>query len=181
MSKPSIASQLAAIQKQKDLLAKKEAALKAESHGKVLALIVKMAKDAGLTLAEITHAYESQKTKLESSQANDLESIQTNPDSVRANLYTNNYLSKMSNDLSSMTEDTKYSVSPLFTITMEQNRFNRDIQRDKIADIHWSAEQRRADRKELYYAQKDQLDLFLKIILNNDDIFLANFCKKNLR
>jgi DNA-binding protein H-NS len=64
MSKPSIASQLAAIQKQKDLLAKKEAALKAESHGKVLALIVKMAKDAGLTLAEITHAYESQKTKL---------------------------------------------------------------------------------------------------------------------
>ena len=106
--------------------------------------------------------FESQKTKLESSQAKDLESIQTNPDSVRANLYTNNYLSKMSNDLSSMTEDTKYSVSPLFTITMEQNRFNRDIQRDKIADIHWSAEQRRADRKELYDAQKDQLDLFLK-------------------
>ena len=94
--------------------------------------------------------FESQKTKLESSQANDLESIENNPDSVRANLYTNNYLSKMSNSLSSMTEDTKYSVSPLFTITMEQNRFNRDIQRDKIADIHWSAEQRRADRKELY-------------------------------
>jgi DNA-binding protein H-NS len=63
MSKPSIASQLAAIQKQRDLLAKKEAALKAESHGKVLAQIVKMAKDAGLTLAEITHAYESQKIK----------------------------------------------------------------------------------------------------------------------
>ena len=64
MSKPSIASQLAAIQKQRDLLAKKEAALKAESHGKVLAQLVKMAKDAGLTLAEITNAYESQKTKL---------------------------------------------------------------------------------------------------------------------
>ncbi len=63
MSKPSIASQLAAIQKQRDLLAKKEAALKAESHGKVLAQIVKMAKAAGLTLAEITHAYESQKKK----------------------------------------------------------------------------------------------------------------------
>ena len=106
--------------------------------------------------------FESQKTKLESSQAKDLETIQTNPDSVRANLYTNNYLSKMSNDLSSMTEDTKYSVSPLFTITMEQNRFNRDIQRDKIADIHWSAEQRRADRKELYDSEKDKLDLFLK-------------------
>jgi DNA-binding protein H-NS len=64
MSKPSIASQLAAIQKQRDLLAKKEAALRAESHGKVLTQIIKMAKDAGLTLAEITHAYESQKNKL---------------------------------------------------------------------------------------------------------------------
>jgi DNA-binding protein H-NS len=63
MPKPSIASQLAAIQKQRDLLAKKEAALKAESHGKVLTQIVKMAKDAGLTLAQITHAYESQKNK----------------------------------------------------------------------------------------------------------------------
>jgi hypothetical protein len=106
--------------------------------------------------------FESQKTKLESSQTKDLETVQTNPDSVRANLYTNNYLSGMSQQLSSLTEETKYSVSPLFTITMEQNRFNRDLQRDKIADAHWSAEQRREDRKELYGAQKDQLELFLK-------------------
>jgi DNA-binding protein H-NS len=63
MSKPSIASQLASIQKQRDLLSKKEAALKAESHGKVLLQIVKMAKDAGLTLAEITSAYDDKKTK----------------------------------------------------------------------------------------------------------------------
>ncbi len=63
MSKLSIAAQLAAIQKQKDLLAKKEAALKAESHGKVLLQIIKMAKDAGLSLAEITSAYEGHKTK----------------------------------------------------------------------------------------------------------------------
>ncbi len=45
MTKLSIAAQLAAIQKQKDLLEKKEAALKAESHGKVLIQIIKMAKD----------------------------------------------------------------------------------------------------------------------------------------
>ena len=63
MSKPSIAAQLAAIQKQRDLLSKKEAALKAESHGKVLLKIVKMAKDAGLTLAEITTVYNDKKTK----------------------------------------------------------------------------------------------------------------------
>ena len=63
MSKLSIAAQLAAIQKQKDILAKKEAALKAESHGKVLLQIIKMAKDAGLSLDEIASAYEGNKTK----------------------------------------------------------------------------------------------------------------------
>ncbi len=57
MSTKSIASQLAAIQKQKEILLKREAALKAESHGKVLIEIVKMAKDAGLTLADITQAF----------------------------------------------------------------------------------------------------------------------------
>jgi DNA-binding protein H-NS len=63
MTKLSIAAQLAAIRKQKDLLEKKEAALMAESHGKVLIQIIKMAKDAGLSLAEITSAYEGHKTK----------------------------------------------------------------------------------------------------------------------
>lgn len=63
MTKQSIAAQLAAIQKQKDLLEKKEAALKAESHGKVLLQIIKMAKDAGLSLAEISSAYEGHKIK----------------------------------------------------------------------------------------------------------------------
>ena len=65
MSKKSIASQLAAIQKQKEILLKKEAALKAESHGKVLIEIVKMAKDAGLTLADITQAF-NQKSPIKS-------------------------------------------------------------------------------------------------------------------
>ena len=64
MSKLSIAAQLAYIQKQRDLLSKKEAALRAESHGKVLLQIVKMAKDAGLTLAEIASAYDGKKTAL---------------------------------------------------------------------------------------------------------------------
>jgi DNA-binding protein H-NS len=63
MRKLTIATQLAAIQKQKNLLAKKEAALKAESHGKVLTQIIKMAKEAGLSLAEISSAYESNRSK----------------------------------------------------------------------------------------------------------------------
>jgi DNA-binding protein H-NS len=60
MSKLSIAAQLAAIQKQKDILAKKEAALKAASHGKIITQIIKMAKDAGLSLEEISSAYKGQ-------------------------------------------------------------------------------------------------------------------------
>ncbi len=70
----SIASQLAAIQKQKEILLKKEAALKAQSHGKILSDIVKMARDAGLTLAEITEAFNqksSSKTKSKPSKAID--------------------------------------------------------------------------------------------------------------
>ena len=64
MPKSSIAAQLASIRKQRDLLSKKEAALKAQSHGKLLLQIVKMAKDAGLTLADITSAYDDKKNKI---------------------------------------------------------------------------------------------------------------------
>jgi DNA-binding protein H-NS len=63
MSKPSIASQLAAIAKQREILAKKEALLKAESQGKVLSQIIQLAKGAGLTIADITEAFENKKTK----------------------------------------------------------------------------------------------------------------------
>ena len=58
MTLKSIASQLEAIQKQKEILLRKEAALKAQSLGKVLVEIVKMAKNAGLTLADITKAFD---------------------------------------------------------------------------------------------------------------------------
>lgn len=57
MSSKSIASQLAAIQKQKELLLKKEQILKAQSHGKILTDIVKTAKDAGLSLEDISQAF----------------------------------------------------------------------------------------------------------------------------
>jgi len=141
------------------------------SSGKIQAISLELEKENAKnnknpelidSLTKQKEFFESQKTKLESAQARDLESVENNPDGVRGNLYTNNYLSGMAQSLSEVVQDTKYSVSPLFTITMEQNRFNRDIQRDKIADQHWSVEQRRADRKELYDSQKDQLELFLK-------------------
>jgi len=52
----NVASQLAQIQRQKEALLKKEQALMSKSHDKVLAQIVKLAKDVGLSVADITSA-----------------------------------------------------------------------------------------------------------------------------
>jgi DNA-binding protein H-NS len=56
MARTTVANQLAAIRKQREVLDKKEHALKFKSHDKVLAQIVAMAKDAGLTAADIGKA-----------------------------------------------------------------------------------------------------------------------------
>ena len=61
MARTTVANQLAAIRKQRELLDKKEQALKSKSHDKVLAQIVNMAKEAGLTAADITKALSSGK------------------------------------------------------------------------------------------------------------------------
>ena len=52
----TVAAQLAALKKQREALAKKEQALKAKAHDKVLAKIVQLAKDAGLTASDIAKA-----------------------------------------------------------------------------------------------------------------------------
>ena len=56
MARTTVANQLAAIRKQRELLDKKEQALKSKSNDKVLSKIVALAKDAGLTAADITKA-----------------------------------------------------------------------------------------------------------------------------
>lgn len=67
----SVAAQLAAIRKQQEALAKKEQALKSKTHDKVIAKIVQMAKDAGLTASDITKALDAGKSaKVKSKTAN---------------------------------------------------------------------------------------------------------------
>jgi len=56
MARNTVASQLAALRKQRDLIAKKEQALLSRSHDKVLTKIVQMAKEAGLTASDISKA-----------------------------------------------------------------------------------------------------------------------------
>ncbi|MEY3792810.1 MAG: DNA-binding protein [Pseudomonadota bacterium] len=61
MARNTVASQLAALRKQRDLIAKKEQALLSKSHDKVLTKIVQMAKEAGLTASDISKALGSSK------------------------------------------------------------------------------------------------------------------------
>ena len=56
MARTTVANQLAAIRKQRELLDKKEQVLKSKSHDKVLSKIVLMAKEAGLTANDIAKA-----------------------------------------------------------------------------------------------------------------------------
>jgi DNA-binding protein H-NS len=62
MVKNTVASQLAALRKQRELIAKKEQALMSKSHDKVLTKIVQMAKEAGLTASDISKAFGSTKS-----------------------------------------------------------------------------------------------------------------------
>ena len=56
MARTTVANQLAAIRKQRELLDKKEQALKSKSHDKVLSKIVAMVKEAGLSANDIAKA-----------------------------------------------------------------------------------------------------------------------------
>ncbi len=61
MARTTVANQLASIRKQRELLDKKEQAIKAKSHDKILAKIVALAKEAGLSATDISKALTSGK------------------------------------------------------------------------------------------------------------------------
>ncbi len=63
MARSTVASQLAAIKKQREALEKKEQALMSRSHEKVMAKIVQLAKEAGLTANDIAKAMGDVKSK----------------------------------------------------------------------------------------------------------------------
>jgi hypothetical protein len=109
------------------------------------------------------------KGKLDSDLERNIKSVDTNPDAVKASLYTNKYLQTMSEKLSSHDEDVKYSVSPLFEVTMKQNEFNRQVQQDKLQNSHWQldynlrvSEAAHRIAKDASDADKDKLELYLK-------------------
>jgi len=117
------------------------------------------------TIASLTKQkeyYENLKSNLETSVSNSLAAVDRNPDAVRASLWTNSYLTSMSKELSGRSISEKYSVNPLFTVTMEQNKFNRQLQRDAIEDQKWQKDYNLKVQKELNDEEKYKLELFYK-------------------
>lgn len=74
--------------------------------------------------------FEKSQSKLNNSIQRDLSLVDSNPDAVRASLYTNNYLHTMAKNLSSQDVSIKYSVNPLHTITKDQNEYNLSLRRE---------------------------------------------------
>lgn len=69
MARTSIAAQLAKLRKDREALEKREKALLAKTNDKVLAKIVALAKEAGLTAADITKALGASKPAKSSAKA----------------------------------------------------------------------------------------------------------------
>jgi hypothetical protein len=91
--------------------------------------------------------FEGRNTQIETSKRKSLEAIAKDPEAAKANLYTENYLSSMSEVLSSKAVSKKYSVNPHFEVSMKINEFERQ-QTQWLADYNL---RRRADDR----AQKE--------------------------
>jgi hypothetical protein len=79
--------------------------------------------------------FENQNSSFETSKVKNIEAINANPEAVKASLFTNRYLSNMSQALSSQDVSTKYSVSPMFEVSMRLNEFKQK-QEQWLADYN---------------------------------------------
>ena len=79
--------------------------------------------------------FEGRNSQIETSKRKSLEAIARDPEAAKASLYTENYLSSMSEVLSSKAVSKKYSVNPHFEVNMRINEFEQD-QRQWLADYN---------------------------------------------
>lgn len=95
----------------------------------------------------------------EVSRDRNLKLADSDPDSVRGSLYTNSYLHKMSKELSSQDVSIKYSVSPMHTITMDQNKFDLEIRKYNTSVDQWQIEENRRERELQHKIDMDNAQL----------------------
>ena len=91
--------------------------------------------DVIISIQDQIEFFESQNSSFETSKAKNIEAINTNPEAVKASLFTNGYLSNMSQALSSQDSSTKYSVNPMFEVSMKLNEF-KQRQEQWLADYN---------------------------------------------
>ena len=91
--------------------------------------------------------------QIEENLINGIEALGFDPDAAKSGLYTSDYLASMSIALSSQDVSIKHSKSPIWDITMEQNRLNLDIEKEKNLNIRHA--QDLALRRELAEMNRD--------------------------
>jgi hypothetical protein len=91
-----------------------------------------------------------------------LENLEKDPDAVRANLYTNNFLHDTAKGLSTVDEEYKYDVNPMFTVTMELNKFKETQKQNDIQNRFKEIDQALAAKKFISDEQYKQAELFYK-------------------
>ena len=85
------------------------------------------------SISDEINYFQKLNSELEESRAQSLEAVARNPEAVKGMIYRDNYLSTMSETLSSKETSRKFSVNPLFTVGMEINKF-------KQAQEQWNAD-----------------------------------------
>jgi hypothetical protein len=79
--------------------------------------------------------FENQNKTFTNSRDNSLSVADSNPEALKASLFTDNYLATMSQALSSKDVSEKYSVSPMFEVSMKINEF-KQRQEQWLADYN---------------------------------------------
>ena len=101
--------------------------------------------------------FENQNSAFETSKVKNIEAINTNPEAVKASLFTNRYLSNMSQALSSQDVSTKYSVNPMFEVSMRLNEF-KQRQEQWLADYNIKLRQDKREQEKHDAAMKKLAD-----------------------
>jgi hypothetical protein len=97
--------------------------------------------------------FEGLNRDLQESRVESLAAVARNPEGVKGMIYRDNYLSSMSETLSSKEVSRKYSVNPWFTVGMEINNFE---QRQKQWQLDYNLRARQDEREQNKYDMEMQ-------------------------
>lgn len=113
-------------------------------------------------LSENRDYYNNTLSSIDKAVKGQLENLEKDPDAVRASLYTNSFLHDTAKGLSTVDEEYKYDVNPMFTVTMELNKFKETQQQNDIQNRFKEIDQALAAKKFISDEQYKQAELFYK-------------------